>query len=121
MAGKTCPAELAIGDEVRDPHDAGIAPLDNQPDDPATDHRRKLMMLGRFFYDVRSLGIPDLLDVAAADTFRQLEGKEGQLLCPVDTGPGQKGFDPIDLNLIRRYVLRVFVECAQTGKTRKSF
>ena len=112
-------AELAIGDEVRVRMKREIAHLDNQPDDPATNHRRRLMMLGRFS-TTAVLGLPDLLGVATADTVRQLEGKEGQVLRPVDTGPGQKGFDPIDLNLIRRYVLRVIVERWRTGAKNKN-
>jgi hypothetical protein len=79
------------------------------------------MMLGRFFVDIRSLCIPDLADVAGADTLRQLNGEEGQLSRPVDTGSGQKGFNPVDLNLIRRFVLRVIVESKRAGKTRKLY
>src|SRR3954463_16383238 len=49
-------AGLAIGDEVRARMMREIAHLDNQPDDAATNHRRGLMMLGRFHFDLRSLG-----------------------------------------------------------------
>jgi hypothetical protein len=105
-------AELAIGDTARDSMAQEIEHLGNQGNDPATNQRRGLMMLGRFLTDMRPLGIPAITDVAVADTLRQLNGVEGQLLRPVVTGPGRKPFDEVELHLIRRYVLRVLVECA---------
>ena len=97
-----------------------IAHLDNQGDDPATNQQRGLMMLERFLIDMRPFGRADVTDVAAGDALRSA-GKEGQLSRPVTTGLGQKGFDEIDLNLIRRYVLRVFVESSQAERPENSF
>ena len=56
-----------------------------------------------------------LTDLAAGDTLRffRLNGEEGQLSRPVATGPGPKAYNEIDLHLMRRCVLRVFVECAR--------
>ena len=105
-------AELAIGDMARDRMAQEIAHLHNQDDNRETNHRRGLLMLGRFLTDMRSLGLPAVTDVAVADTFRQVNGVEGQLLRPVASGPGRKSFDPVDLHLIRRYVLNVLVACA---------
>jgi hypothetical protein len=114
-------AELAIGDPVRNRMAREIAHLDNQPDDPETEHRRWLLMQKRFLYDMRSLGYPKVIDVGVADIFRHLNGVEGVYSRPLKTGRGPKGFDELDLNLIRRYVLRVFVECTRTGKDQKPF
>jgi hypothetical protein len=114
-------AESAINDMARVRMQREIEHLDHEDDDPATNHRRGLIMLVRFLTDMRPFGRPDVTDVAAGDIFRQLNGVQGQLLHPVVTGRGPKGFNDVDRNLIRRYVLRVFVECARTGKTQGQF
>ncbi len=106
-------AELAFGDELRERMDQEIAPLDNQGDDPEIEHRRMLMGLGRFMQDLRSIGSAKLSDLTAGDALIMLDGKPGRVLRPVE--PGSKAYDKIDLHLMRRCVLRVFVECARTG------
>jgi hypothetical protein len=111
----------ALDDMARNRMAREIEHLDNKPNDPATNHRRGLLMQGRFLIDMRPFGRADVTDVFAGDALRQLNGEDGQLSRPVDTGPGQKGFNPIDLNLIRRFVLRVIVESRRTEKTRERF
>jgi hypothetical protein len=107
-------AELAFGDALRERMALEIAPLENQGDDPATEHRRMLLGLGRFMSDLRSIGSTKLSDLTTGDTLIMLGGKPGQWLRPPGTGPGQKAFGEIDLHLLRRCVLRVYVECART-------
>jgi hypothetical protein len=106
-------AEPAKGNMAQNRMARAIEHLDNQGDDPVTDQRRGLLALGRFLTDMRSLGVAAVTDVAVADTLRQLNGEVGQLLRPVKTGRGPKGYDKTDLNLIRRYVLRVLVYASQ--------
>jgi hypothetical protein len=114
-------AEIALGDMARVRMLREIEPLDNQGDDPATNHRRRLIMLARILTDTRPFGFADVTDVAVADMFRQVNGVQGQLLRPVNPGPGTRRYDAIDWDLIRRYVLLARVECARTGKAHPDF
>jgi hypothetical protein len=105
--------ELAFGNTLRERMDQEIAPLDDQGNDPETEHRRALMMVGRFMQDLRSIGSAKLTDLTAGDILRFLNGEAGRLLHPVAAGPGPKAYNEIDLHLMRRCVLRVYVECAR--------
>jgi hypothetical protein len=107
-------AELAFGNALKERMAQAIAPLDNQGDDPATEHRRFLLGLGQLMLDVRSIGSETLSDLTAGDTRSLLSGKPGQVLRPAATGPGRKAFNEIELHLMRWCVLYVCVECART-------
>ncbi len=106
-------AELAFGNALRDRMKQESALLDNLGDDPETEHRRMLLGLSRLMLDVRSIGSAKLSDLVAGDALVMLDGETGKVLHPV--GPGSKAYNVIERHWIRRYVLRVFVECVRTG------
>jgi hypothetical protein len=101
-------ADLAIGSWLRQQLQEEIAPLDNLPEDPETEHRRGLMMLRRFMLAISG---PKLANTVAGDVICLLNGTWGQLLRPVGSDTGS--YNAIEQSLIRRYVLRVYVECAR--------
>jgi hypothetical protein len=114
-------AELAFGNALRERMAQEIAPLDNQGDDPTTEHgrmiehRRMLMGLSRLMKDIRSIGSEKLSDLVAGDTILLLEGRPGHQVLYPDGAEPDTLFDTIDLHLMRRCILRAFAECARTG------
>jgi hypothetical protein len=113
--------ELVIGPYLRQRMDEAIGPLDNLPADPETEHRRGLMMLGRLMYEMCPIIGTKLADVTAGDTDYLLAGTWGLLLRPVKSGPGNKSYNVVEQALIRCYVLRVYVECGNTGAAHRKW
>jgi hypothetical protein len=113
--------ELLIGDWLRQRLTDEIAPLANQPDNTEIEHRRGLMLLGRIMLDLQPIVPTKLGDIVAGDTTRMLNGQQGLLLRPVSRGRGVIPYDDEELTLIRRYVLRVRVECARQKEQQERF